>query len=29
MYTDYGYIGAADGIEYATIQEALDANPNN
>mgnify|MGYP006922478670 CR=1 FL=1 len=24
MYTDYGYIGA-DGIEYATEQEALEA----
>ena len=24
MYTDYGYIGT-DGIEYATEQEALEA----
>ncbi len=24
MYTDYGYIGA-DGIEYATEEEALEA----
>lgn len=29
MYTDYGYIGAIDGIEYATIDEALEANPDN
>lgn len=29
MYTDFGYIGKADGIEYATEQEAIDANPNN
>lgn len=29
MYTDYGYIGKADGIEYATIEEAIEANPNN
>lgn len=29
MYTDFGYIGKADGIEYATIEEALEANANN
>lgn len=29
MYTDYGYIGKVDGIEYATIQEALEADPQN
>lgn len=29
MYTDFGYIGAADGIEYATLDEALEADPNN
>ena len=29
MYTDFGYIGKADGIEYATIEEALEANTNN
>lgn len=29
MYTDYGYIGKADGIEYATEREAIEANPNN
>lgn len=29
MYTDYGYIGKADGIEYATVDEALEANPDN
>lgn len=29
MYTDYGYIGKADGIEYATEQEAIEANTNN
>ncbi len=29
MYTDYGYIGKADGIEYATVDEAIEANPNN
>ena len=29
MYTDYGYIGKVDGIEYATEDEALEANPNN
>ncbi len=29
MYTDFGYIGKADGIEYATEQEAINANPNN
>ena len=26
---EYGYIGKADGIEYATIKEAIEANPNN
>lgn len=29
MYTDYGYIGIVDGIEYATIDEAKNANINN
>jgi len=29
LYTDYGYIGRADGIEYATEAEALEANPRN
>jgi len=29
MYTDYGYIGTADNIEYATLDEALEANPAN
>lgn len=29
MYTEYGYIGKVDGIEYATEQEALEANSNN
>ena len=29
MYTEYGYIGKADGIEYATVEEALEANPDN
>ncbi len=29
MYTDYGYIGKADNILYATEQEALEANPAN
>lgn len=29
MYTDFGYIGLADGIEYATVDEAIEANPNN
>ena len=29
MYTDYGYIGKADNMLYATEQEALEANPNN
>ena len=29
MYTDFGYIGKADGIEYATVEEALEANVNN
>ena len=29
MYTDDGYIGKADGIEYATVDEAIEANPNN
>ncbi len=29
MYTDYGYIGKADGIEYATVEEAIEANPDN
>lgn len=26
MYTEYGYIGKADGIEYATVEEAIEAN---
>jgi hypothetical protein len=29
MYTDFGYIGLADGILYATECEALEANPQN
>lgn len=29
MYTDFGYIGMADGILYATESEAHEANPNN
>ncbi len=29
MYTDYGYIGKADGIEYATEAEAIEANADN
>ena len=29
MYTDYGYIGKADNIEYATEAEAIEANPKN
>lgn len=29
MYTDYGYIGLADGIEYSTVDEAKEANSNN
>ena len=29
MYTDFGYIGKVDGIEYATIEAALEANANN
>lgn len=29
MYTDFGYVGRADGIEYATEAEAIEANPNN
>lgn len=29
MPVDYGYIGAADGILYATETEAIEANPNN
>lgn len=29
MYTEYGYIGKADGIEYSTEQEAIEANPSN
>lgn len=27
MYTDYGYI--MNGIEYATLEEALEAQDNN
>ena len=29
MLVDYGYIGAADGILYATEAEAIETNPNN
>lgn len=29
MYTDYSYIGLADGIEYVSDVEAREANPNN
>lgn len=29
MFTDFGYVGKADGILYATECEAREANPNN
>lgn len=29
MYTDYGYIGLADGIEYVSDTEAKETNPMN
>lgn len=29
MYADYGYIGKADNVLYATEAEALEANPSN
>lgn len=29
MYTDYGYIGKADGILYAIEEEAIEANADN
>lgn len=29
MYTDYGYIGKADDILYATEEEAIEANADN
>lgn len=29
MYTEYGYIGKADNVLYATEAEALEANPDN
>lgn len=29
MYTDYGYIGEADNILYATEAEAIEADPKN
>ena len=29
MYTEYGYIEKADGIEYATEQEAIEVNHDN
>lgn len=29
IYTDYGYVGKADNILYATEQEALEANTDN
>ena len=29
MYTEYGYIGKADNVLYATVDEALEADPNN
>jgi hypothetical protein len=29
MYTDFGYIGKADGILYSTEAEALEINANN
>ena len=29
VYTDYGYIGNADGILYCSDTEALEANPDN
>ena len=28
-YTTYSYIGKTDGREYATWEEALEANPRN
>lgn len=28
-YTEYGYIGTADGIEYCTWLEAYEANSSN
>ncbi len=29
MYTNYGYVGLADGILYCTMEDALEANPKN
>ena len=29
MYTEYGYIGKADNVLYATEAEAIEANPKN
>lgn len=29
MCVEYGYIGKADNVLYATEQEALEMNPNN
>lgn len=29
MYTEYGYIGKADNVLYATEQEAIEADPDN
>lgn len=29
MYTEYGYIGKADNMLYATEAEAIEANPKN
>lgn len=29
MYTEYGYIGKADNVLYATEQEATESNPDN
>lgn len=28
-YNEYSYIGRADGIEYVSWAEAIEANPNN
>lgn len=29
MYTDFGYVGNADGVLYATEAEAREADPDN
>lgn len=28
-YDEYSYIGKADGIEYVSWEDAIDADPNN